>query len=201
MSVVTPNRRGARSREVVLDTASRLMAEHGYEAATMAAIVDESAIPASSVYHYFGSKDGVLLAVLERGAGRFFAELDLPTERIGDPLAHLTHAGESLQAALPRHPEFLRLLLVLAVQPGAMDAAAIQSVVRGVRDTGLEALRRQIALAFGLEPAAARVAELARVALALVDGAFVAHTADAVDLDRMLASFAPALVALNDTLP
>jgi AcrR family transcriptional regulator len=29
----------------------------------------------SSVYHYFGSQDGILLAVMERGADRFFADL------------------------------------------------------------------------------------------------------------------------------
>ena len=75
---VTPNRRGARSREAVLDAAERLIAEQGYEAATVAALVKEAGIPASSIYHYFGSKDGVLLAVMERGAGRFFAELPVP---------------------------------------------------------------------------------------------------------------------------
>ena len=72
---VTPNRRGMRSRELVLDAAERVMAEHGYEAATLARVVAEAGIPMSSVYHYFGSKDGILLAVMERGADRFFADL------------------------------------------------------------------------------------------------------------------------------
>ena len=72
---VTPNRRGLRSRELVLDAAERVMAEHGFEAATLARVVTEAGIPMSSVYHYFGSKDGILLAVMERGADRFFADL------------------------------------------------------------------------------------------------------------------------------
>ena len=38
---VTPNRRGVRSRELVLDAAERVMAEHGFEAATLARVVDE----------------------------------------------------------------------------------------------------------------------------------------------------------------
>jgi AcrR family transcriptional regulator len=29
-------------------------------------VVAESGIPMSSVYHYYGSKDGILLAVMER---------------------------------------------------------------------------------------------------------------------------------------
>ena len=72
---VTPNRRGVRSRELVLDAAERVMAEHGFEAATLDRMVTEAGIPMSSVYHYFGSKDGILLAVMERGADRFFADL------------------------------------------------------------------------------------------------------------------------------
>src|SRR5215472_13453892 len=65
---VRPNRRGVKSRERVLDAAERIMAEHGFEAATLARVVEESGIPMSSVYHYFGSKDRILLAVMERGA-------------------------------------------------------------------------------------------------------------------------------------
>ena len=38
---VTPNRRGMKSRELVLDAAERVMAEHGCEAATLARVVDK----------------------------------------------------------------------------------------------------------------------------------------------------------------
>ena len=50
----------------------------------MARVVEEAGVPLSSVYHYYGSKDGILLAVMERGAERFFADLpDLTSERVG----------------------------------------------------------------------------------------------------------------------
>ncbi|MGB0096011.1 MAG: helix-turn-helix domain-containing protein, partial [Solirubrobacteraceae bacterium] len=82
---VTPNRRGMKSRELVLDAAERVMAEHGFEAATLARVVEEAGIPLSSVYHYYGSKDGILLAVMERGAERFFDDLPIPNRRLGRP--------------------------------------------------------------------------------------------------------------------
>ena len=82
---VTPNRRGMKSRELVLDAAERVMAEHGFEAATLARVVEEAGIPMSSVYHYYGSKDGILLAVMERGAERFFDDLPDPNRRLGRP--------------------------------------------------------------------------------------------------------------------
>src|SRR6201995_1212754 len=86
---VTPNRRGLRSRELVLDAAERVMAEDGFEAATLARVVEEAGIPMSSVYHYYGSKDGILLAVMERGAERFFADLPDWSGRAGRPAEHL----------------------------------------------------------------------------------------------------------------
>src|ERR1700745_2058102 len=86
---VTPNRRGVKSRELVLDAAGRVMAEQGFEAATLARVVEEAGIPMSSVYHYYGSKDGILLAVMERGAERFFADLPEWDRPAGRPTEHL----------------------------------------------------------------------------------------------------------------
>ncbi len=83
---VRPNRRGVKSRERVLDAAERIMAEHGVEAATLARVVEESGIPMSSVYHYFGSKDRILLA------GRYAASAGTSAPR-GHPGADLPGGG------------------------------------------------------------------------------------------------------------
>ena len=112
-----PNRRGVRSREVVLEAAERLMAEQGYEAATVSRLVDEAGIPTSSIYHYFGSKEGVLLAVMERGAQRFFEALPDIGERTGSQVDHLRALVQTVAATLEDHPDFLALLVVLAAQP------------------------------------------------------------------------------------
>src|SRR3954451_18550791 len=101
---VTPNRRGMRSRELVLDAAERVMAEDGFEAATLARVVEESGVPMSSVYHYYGSKDGILLAVMERGAARFFADLPLADRRVGRSAEHLRRVIATTVPTLERHP-------------------------------------------------------------------------------------------------
>src|SRR5205807_6713249 len=107
-TTVTPNHRGTRSRELVLDAAQSLMAEQGYDAATVAALVERGGIPPSSIYHYFGSKEGVLLAVMERGAERFFDALPDLQSRAGSQLEHLRALVETVAATLERHPDFLR---------------------------------------------------------------------------------------------
>src|SRR5215472_8760049 len=128
------------------------MAEQGFEAATLARVVEEAGIPMSSVYHYFGSKDGILLAVMERGAGRFFADLPEWDRPGGRPSAHLAMVMAAAIRALERHPNFLRLLIVFATQPPAAGDGQVQEVVGRVRGQALGRLRAQIAIAFGDGP-------------------------------------------------
>ena len=198
---VTPNRRGLKSRELVLDAAERVMAEHGFEAATIARVVQEAGIPLSSVYHYYGSKDGVLLAVMERGAERFFADMPVSERRSGRPAQHLAGVVARIAEALERHPDFLRLLIVFAAQPPADAGGDIEAVVGRIRGVGLERLRQEIAIAFDDDPASPVTDRLARFALAAFDGAFVASRNDrALGLDELLRPLAPALVAARRSL-
>ena len=200
-TTVTPNRRGTRSRETVLDAAERVMAEHGYAGASRNGIVKEAGIPISSVYHYFGSKDGVLLAVMERGAERFFEGLPDPAQRIGTAEEHLTAVTAALVAALDEHPDFLKLVVVMAAQPPAKEAALAHEVVTRVRDQALRRLRKQLALAFDQEPRSAEIGRLARFCLAVIDGAFIAHQADPhVNLTTLISPLPAALAAMHATL-
>ena len=198
---VTPNRRGMRSRELVLDAAERVMAEHGFEAATLARVVTEAGIPMSSVYHYFGSKERILLAVMERGAGRFFADLPDLDRRAGRPAQHLARIVSATVRTLERHPDFLRLLIVFAVQPPTAGEGEIQAVVRRVREHALELLRAQIAAAFGDDPHSPATDLLARFALAAIDGAFQAgQEGRGASLEQLLQPLAASLVASRRVL-
>jgi len=197
---VTPNRRGTRSREAVLDAAERLMAEQGYEAATIAALVEQAGVPASSIYHYFGSKEGVLLAVMERGAGRFFGSLpELESE--GTPAALLAATVEVTSSALERHPDFLRLLVVLAAQPVETDASEVRRVVNRVRNEALVQLRARMEVAFGVAAESRDADQLARFTLAAFDGAFIAWQSDPqVRLADLLRHLPAALIAIRADL-
>jgi AcrR family transcriptional regulator len=198
---VTPNRRGVKSRELVLDAAERVMAQDGFEAATLARVVQEAGIPMSSVYHYFGSKDGILLAVMERGAERFFADLPDGDRRLGRPAEHLTGMTLATIATLERHPDFLRLLLVFAAQPPRAGDGEVQAVVERVRELALVRLRKQIGIAFGDKPDDPITDTLARFALAAIDGAFIAQQTDPkATLENVLQPFAASLTAIRKTL-
>lgn len=197
----TPNRRGRRSRELVLDAAEKLMAEQGYEAVTTQAVVDASGIPISSVYHYYGSKNGILLAVMQRGADRFFSALPDVGRGSHGTEQFLEDWLKQVLRTLERHQDFLTLVVVMATTPPAGDEAAAAQVVTRIREIALGGLRAQLATAFDLKPRSAAADRLARFALAAIDGAFVAQRADPrVKLGRTLQHLPAALVGMRTQL-
>lgn len=59
-------RRGVERVRAILDTAERILAEQGYEAATLKAIGDRAGIPTASVYHYFADRYQVDAELMRR---------------------------------------------------------------------------------------------------------------------------------------
>ncbi len=96
---------------------------------------------------------------------------------------------------LERHPDFLRLLIGFAAQPPATGDGEMQTVVCRIREHALDLIRGQIAIAFD-DPESPVTDQLARFALAAIDGAFVACQTDrGATLERLLQPLAPSLVA------
>jgi AcrR family transcriptional regulator len=177
------------------------MAEQGYEAATVSALVEEAGIPPSSIYHYFGSKEGVLLAVMERGNDRFLAALPQIDRRAGSQAEHLGFLVEAVATTLERHPDFLRILVAMAAQPFNAGEGEVHRAVNRVRDLALDRLREQMEIVFGLEPRGKDADHLARFALAAIDGAFVAYQAlPKVKLGGLLEHLPVALIAVRREL-
>ncbi|MGH3583395.1 MAG: TetR/AcrR family transcriptional regulator, partial [Mycobacterium sp.] len=145
-----------------------------------------------SIYWHFGSKEGVLAAVMERGADRFFAQIprdqDVESQRAAAVRLHA------------QHPEFLRLTYILSLE--RTDDPAVGAAVRRVRDQAIADFRGIIAalLPDGVDPDRAErvVAELAGLATALSDGVFFAvHLEpDSTDVDRMYTRMVQAVQAL-----
>ncbi|GAB3350176.1 TetR family transcriptional regulator [Amycolatopsis echigonensis] len=178
------NRRGRRSREEILDTASRIMAERGYSATTMSVLSTETGLPKSAIYHHFQSKGGLLSAVMERGAYEFFRHLresqanppeDLPpAELLG---WFLQRTGEVFVAK----PDFLRLHLILLMSAEAVADVEVKEIIERVRVDGRRHMRRMISQSWAsLGPEAAeKVGEaLDYFGIAGFDGAFVAWQAE-----------------------
>lgn len=195
--------RSVASRDAILDAAERLMADRGYDGASIAAIRAASGLPASSIYWHFGSKNGLLAAVMERGVKRWFASLPawddaLDADGQADP-DRMREMLRALAGALKRNPEFLRLFYVLAL--GHRDDADVRALVRSVRQDATERWREVMARLVAADVPAVRRGELIErlttLSVAVADGAFVAASVDETDIERLVAELAiiiPAVV-------
>jgi AcrR family transcriptional regulator len=182
---------GEQSRELILDATERLMATRGYAATSISDVRNACGLPPSSIYWHFGSKEGVLAAVMERGADRFFAAI--PTSEGADgQLAVLSR----LQS---QHPDFLRLFYMLSLERS--DDPAVAAVVRRVRDTAIVRFRDAITqlLPADAPPSKAGpvVTELTAFAVAISDGVFFAdHLEPGTDVERLYRRLSQAVTAL-----
>jgi TetR/AcrR family transcriptional regulator len=102
-----------RSRSAILDAAERVFAARGYDAASLGEIAAEAKLSRGTPSYFFGSKEGLYQAVLERA----FAERERATAaafgplRKGEPVEHaLRQAVEGYLAFLLDHPSFVRLI-------------------------------------------------------------------------------------------
>ncbi len=190
---------GDNSRELILDATERLMGTRGYAATAISDICKACGLPASSIYWHFGSKEGVLAAVMERGAARFFAAIP---DR--DQAGGVEHQVAATGRLLAQHPDFLRLFYLLSLERSADPTVA--ALVRQVRDTAIAGFRDAIAT---LVPAdvpsqkATRVVdELTALAVAISDGVFLADhlEPDSTDVERMYRRLFQAVVALLPSL-
>ncbi|MGW1053906.1 TetR/AcrR family transcriptional regulator [Streptomyces sp. NPDC001118] len=68
-------KRGEATAEQLLDAALRVYAESGEQGLTVAALTKASGVSLGSLYHHFGSVDGLMNALLTRWLGRLLGEL------------------------------------------------------------------------------------------------------------------------------
>jgi AcrR family transcriptional regulator len=191
---------GEASRESILDATEQLMATRGYAATSISDIRKACGLPASSIYWHFGSKEGVLAAVMERGADRFFAAIPRWDQTAG-PDDQKPEAQLAVTAALlAEHPDFLRLFYLLSLERG--NEPAVADVVRRVRDAAIDRFRDVIAHLLPEDVPAAKakrvLGELTAFAVALSDGVFFADHLehDSTDVERMYRHLFVAVSAL-----
>ncbi|RKT87313.1 DNA-binding transcriptional regulator, AcrR family [Saccharopolyspora antimicrobica] len=75
-------RRGLERRRAILEAAESLLAEQGYEAATLKAIGERAGIPTASMYHYFPDRHQVDAELLNQHVQELDARLTAATENL-----------------------------------------------------------------------------------------------------------------------
>lgn len=190
---------GVESRRKIVDAAAALMAERGFAGTSIAAVSQRSGLPSGSIYWHFESKEALLGAVVEEGARRWFDALPGDDSLPSDPTERATALLDAVVRSLEQHPEFLRLLLVIALERREVDATSL-AVIRRVRELALGRIRKLLSVlleSFDPKLAHRLAEEFAPFVLCVADGAFVAqHIDPETDLRQVFGLLRRTLTAL-----
>ena len=128
---------GEQSRQRILDAATEVATERGYEGTTISLVSKKSGLPPTSIYWHFADKDDLIAAVIERSFQRWLAALELPSGQ--GTREQAIELGTQVAKALLDAPDFLRLGLMLALEHRPVEPRAREMFleVRDKRFTGL----------------------------------------------------------------
>jgi len=181
------SRRGAASRERILEVASQLFSERGFAGAGVDELAARSRIAKTAIYYHFGSKRGLLAAVAERTADAWIEAISSSALQAGDdPLARLDRALAGMRALLEETPEILRLLQFLTLEL-ADEKPGIRATLQAILARARAAIVTGLNDALGVE--LPRADEIAGVVLALLDGMALVRQVDprSISLDDAFA--------------
>ena len=183
---------GELSRERILDAATAIAAERGYEGTSIALVSAACGLPASSIYWHFKDKDDLIAGVIERSFGTWLSAWQVPREGATDD--RVASVATHVAKALLESPDFIRLGLMLALERRPIEprARAMFLQARDQAFSQLTQLTREVAPELG----DADVDQLAAYAMAGADGLFIAKEigGDSVDLVALFELHARAVV-------
>lgn len=102
--------RGEETADRLLDAALQVYAESGEQGVTVSALTKASGVSLGSLYHHFGSVDGLMNALLLRWLGRLLAELAAAVERSRTARTGIGALVRTYLAFIQEHPDAARLL-------------------------------------------------------------------------------------------
>lgn len=171
---------GELSRVRILDAATEIAAERGYEGTSIALVSAKCGLPASSIYWHFKDKDDLIAAIIERSFGAW--ESAWGVVESGTPEEQFLGLATQIAKALLDAPDFIRLGLMLALERRPVEPRA-RTMFLQVRAQAFEQLMENFrSFIPGLTESEAH--QLAIYAMAGADGLFIAKEVggDAVDL-------------------
>jgi AcrR family transcriptional regulator len=171
---------GELSRERILDAATEIAAERGYEGTSIALVSGKCGLPASSIYWHFKDKDDLIAAVIERSFASWLAAWQLPDE--GEAEERVVGVATQTAKALLDSPDFIRLGLMLALERRPEEPRARTMFIQVRAQAYQQLIENFRQFTTGLSDA--EVNQLATYAMAGADGLFIAKEigGDAVDL-------------------
>jgi AcrR family transcriptional regulator len=101
---------GRATREQLIEVATRLFAEHGYEDTSIEAVLAAAGVSRGALYHHFAGKDALFEAVVHSVEDRITVEMTAAISGVQDPVEVL-HVGALMWIDLAGDPVIQRIIL------------------------------------------------------------------------------------------
>jgi AcrR family transcriptional regulator len=105
------------NREALMQCALELFAARGYDAVGIQEVVDRAGVTKPTLYHYFGSKHGLLLALVEKYHTPFERDLQAAAVYYGDLPRSLDAVTQTYFAFAQKEPQYYHLYLAAYFAP------------------------------------------------------------------------------------
>ena len=143
-----PGKRAAQGRATrgqLIEVATRLFTEHGYEGTSIEAVLSAAGVSRGALYHHFAGKEALFEAVVEAVSAQVTAELTEVISGCSDPVDAL-HTAALEWISLAADPVIQRVMLVDApsvlgwerwrAMDGGRTLGALRMLLQAVSDSG-----------------------------------------------------------------
>jgi AcrR family transcriptional regulator len=156
--------RGRATRDQLIEVATRLFAEHGYEATSIEAVLAAAGVSRGALYHHFAGKEALFDAVFQALSMRITEELGATAAGATDPVDALNKVAVAW-ISMAGDAETQRILLVDA--PSVLGWERWRTADEGRTLGAMRAMLQAISDSGRLEPAL--VAPFSHIILAALD--------------------------------
>jgi len=101
------------NKETLINTALNLFSARGYDAVGVQEIAEKAGVTKPTLYHYFGSKHGLLDFILDTCFNQLFENLTPAAGYAGDLPLTLTRTAEVYFRFAEKHPRFYRMQIAM----------------------------------------------------------------------------------------
>jgi AcrR family transcriptional regulator len=127
-----------RTQGEILEVATREFAEHGYSGARVDEIAERTRTTKRMLYYYFGSKEGLFVAVLEHAYEAIrAAEREVDVDHL-DPVSAIRALAELTFDHHEAHPDFIRLVSIENIHRGEH----MEETLAAINRPGMERIER-----------------------------------------------------------
>jgi AcrR family transcriptional regulator len=124
--------KGTKRRDNIVDEATRLFGERGYEGASMADLAERVGLRKASLFHHFPSKEQLYAAVLERPARELGAAVDRALSGQAPFEERLDALSDALVDVLGSQPFAARLLVREAMEWTSASAGTVVTAIDAI---------------------------------------------------------------------